>query len=160
MILFLSINIILSFVNANHFTKFHVYSNLTISNQSQLRLQLSNSIQVSKLTADKSCMLACSFYSDCAAATIEQNICTLFNNQTVLFDTIYSHSTKLFSKNKLKNCSDDFYADWTAMVCQAKKLYGTSCLSTEECMSSAGLECFNGSCQCLLPDYKYNFGEN
>ena len=127
---------------------------MTISNHFQSFLKLQNSFQVSKFNSDKSCMMACSLASDCAVATIQQNICTLFNNQTVLFYTVFSNNTKLFSKNEMKMCFDDFYADLTAMVCQAKKLNGISCLSTEECLSSTGLECHNGICQCLFSDYK------
>ena len=142
------------FAKATQFTKFLAYNNLTISNQSESFLKIQNSFQVSKFSPDNCCMLACSLASDCAVATIQQSVCTLFNNQTVLFYTVFSDNTKLFSKNEMQMCFDDFYADLTTMVCQARKLNGKSCLSTEECLSSAGLECHNGSCQCSLPDFK------
>ena len=154
MIFFLLINFILSFANANQFTKFNTYNNMAISNQSQPLLKLKNSFQVSKYSSDKSCLLACSAASNCAVATIEENICTLFNNQTVLINTIYSDSVKLFSKNEMKTCLDGYYANFTSMVCLPKKLNGIGCLSTEECLSSAGLECSNGKCLCPSTEYK------
>ena len=148
------INLTLSFTNANQFIKFNTYNNLTVSNRSQAFLKLKNGFQVSKYTPDKSCMLACSATSDCAVATIEENICTFFNNKTLLINTIYSNKTQLLSKNQLKECFDGYYANFTDMVCQVKKLNGKFCVSMEECMSSAGLECFNKICQCMLPDFK------
>ena len=154
MILFLSINFILSFANANQFTKFNTHNNLTVSNRSQSLLKLRTAFQVSKYTPDKSCMLACSATSDCGVATIEENICTLFNNQTVLINTVHSNNAKLFSKYEMKECFDGYYANVTAKVCHVKKLNGLSCLSNEECLSSAGLECSNGNCICKNPNYK------
>ena len=152
--LFILINFVLNFANANQFTKFNTYNNLTISNQSHSFLKLKNAFQVSKYSSDKSCLLACSAASNCAVATIEENICTLFNNQTVLINTIYSDNVKLFSKNEMKLCFDGYFANYTAMACQAKKLNGIGCLSTEECLSSSGLECSNGNCLCTNSDYK------
>ena len=154
MIFLLSINFILSIANANQFTRFNNYMNLTVSNRSQAFLRLKNAFQVSKYTPDKSCMLACSVASDCAVATIEEDICTLFNNQTVLINTVYSDKTKLFSKNEMKLCFDGYFANYTAMVCQAKKLNGIGCFLTEECLSSSGLECSNGKCLCSNSDIK------
>ena len=153
------INLILNFANANQFTKFLTYNNLGIASQSQPILKLKDSFQVSQQSPDKSCMLACSLNSDCVVAMIEENMCTLFNNQTVLLYTDFSNSSKLFSRNKMIMCPDEYYVNMSSIqYCQAKKLNGTSCLSMEECLSSSGLECSDGGCQCLLQDYKsYTF---
>jgi hypothetical protein len=147
--------LILTCINGDHFTKFLTYNNLTISDQFKPLLKLKNSFQVSKLRPEKYCMLACSSNPKCDVATIEQNICSLFNNETVLFNTIYSNNITLFSKNKMKICSDQYYVKMSAVpMCQLKKLYGVSCVSTEECLSSAGLECYNQNCLCTDPILK------
>ena len=155
MFLIFLIFLTLTCINGNLFTKFLAYNNLTISDQFIPLLKIKNSFQVSKLSSEKSCMLACSSNPECAVAMIEQNTCSLFNNQTVLFNTIYSDSITLFSKNKMKLCSDQYFVNISAVpMCKPKKLYGFSCVSTEECLSSAGLECYKQSCLCTDPILK------
>ena len=136
--------------SAVQLTKYYTYNNLSISIQAQGSLKLKGPFQVRKTNSAFYCMGECNQNQDCFVATVDScGLCTLYNNQTLLINTLYSNNTKLVSKQQMKECYDGYYADLTNMVCHQKKSNGISCLSSVECTDLAGLTCVNNTCQCL-----------
>ena len=145
----LKIAFLINIINGQQFIKYHIYENLTISDQFKPLLQLRESFQVSQYNPESKCILACNNEPKCNSLIIdESNICTLFNNQTTLIHIAPAGDIKLFSQIELKMCFDEFYPDLTALVCKVQKLFSILCLSSNECFNSLGLLCFNYSCQC------------
>ena len=139
----------INYVNGGQFTKYNIYTNLTISAQFKASLQLKQSFQVSKYSSEMKCMIACTAEMSCALVTVDQfNSCTLFSNQTTLINTVFSDNTKLMSKTEMNLCFSKFYADMSMLVCRPQKTINVSCLSSDECLDLTGLECLNGYCQC------------
>ena len=152
------LSLIVQYTDCNQFTRFYTYANLTISNQYIISLKIQDAFQVLSRQAASGCLLACSSSPSCAAAIFNAaNECTFLSNQTTLIATIASSNTTLFSKNQMPICFDGFYPNFNATVCLNQKLNAFSCLSGIECLVSAGLECSNNSCQCVLPNYKLKF---
>ena len=151
-------NLFVQYSYCNRFTRFHSYANLTILNQYLGSLKIQDAFQVLNRQVVAGCMLACSSNPNCAAAILDSaKECTLLSNKTTLIATIGSSNTTLFSKNQIPTCFDGFYPDFNATVCRNQKLNGLSCQSGIECLVSAGLECSNNSCQCVLPNYQLKF---
>ena len=147
----LGIEIMLINIVSCQYIKYQLYGNLTIANQFKPLLQLRKPFLVGKYNPDSKCMLACNNEPNCNSLTIDEaNICTLFNNQATLIHTASAIGIKLYSLIELKMCFDGFYADSSALVCKAQKLFSIACLSSNECLNSVGLQCFNSTCQCLL----------
>ena len=145
----LKIAFLINIISGQKFMKYHLYGNLTISDQFKPLLQLRESFQVSQYNPESKCMLSCNNEPNCNSLTIDKaNICTLFNNQTTLIHTATVIGIKFYSQIELKMCFDEFYADLTALVCRAQKLFSIPCLFSNECLNSLGLQCFNFSCQC------------
>ena len=143
------LNEFLILTNAVQFTKYYTYNNLIVSIQAQGSLKLKGPFQVRKSNPLIYCMGECNQNQDCFVATVDsRGLCTLYNNQTLLINTIYSNNTKLVSKQQMKQCFDGYYADLSNMVCYQKKSNGISCLSSVECQDFAGLSCMNNTCKC------------
>ena len=143
------VEVLLVIVDGSQFVKYHIYNNLGIANQFKYSLQVKQALLVGKYSPTNNCMAACNNESSCSIATLDGvNNCTMFNNQTTLINTVPTTGTNLFSKVEMQMCFNGFYANLTTLVCRAQKLYSVSCLYTNECLNSVGLQCFSGSCQC------------
>ena len=142
---------ILKNVVSCQFIKYRLYGNITIADQYAPLLQLREPFLVSQYNPAAKCMLACNNEPNCNTLTVNTaNICTLFTNQTTLIHMAPAIDIKLYSKVELKMCLNGFYADLTASVCRAQKMFSIACLSSNECLNSLGLQCFNSTCQCPL----------
>ena len=140
---------LLNIVYGDQLTIYHIYSNITISDQFKPLLKLREPFKVGQYNPDRKCMLACNNEPNCNMVSVDEaNNCALFNNQTTLIHTVPVIGNNLFSKIKLKMCFDGFYADMSALVCRAQKLFSIGCFSSDECLNSVGLQCFNSTCQC------------
>ena len=133
-----------------NFVKTKVYNKTTVKGIHFTNNSISNSFQVSNYNPLSDCTKSCIFRDDCALAVLnfEQNICTMFNNQTTLMNTESSVESILISKQELVICLNGYYPDFQLQVCKMTKTNGQICNSSIECIQNVGLVCLNMVCQC------------
>jgi hypothetical protein len=151
---FILLGCILSFLSSAKASAYKKLIDIDVAQLKKSSLQLGNSFKVYHFAE---CVDNCDLMNNCLAASLNvTNICTLFSDQTTLFDVERFDGTILMSKEiHLKACAnDDYYPDYTEKICKLKFTNQMVCINNEQCSNLKGLECKSGLCQCKLPDIK------
>lgn len=141
---------VFSMVNAE-FIRYRSMEKKKVSASSKAHLMIKNTFRVSDPLF---CNIKCNQDSSCSAVTIEnEKDCTMFTNETTLFDLEDSTTSVLMTKKELPKCpwKTRSYNE-NLNICVLLPLHNEVC--SDSCMHFRGLKCQSGKCQCLNPDLR------
>ena len=147
---------VISLVYSIEIVRYKIYEIRDVNDAVAANLVLDGPFKVNDKTARMSCGIKCNLQSSCEVFSLNNtNYCTLYSDQTTVFDLKISTTSSIYAKYKIKACLDpETYADYNLMTCIPKHAYNQPCNYTEQCSSLMGLECADHKCLCANSNEK------
>lgn len=121
-----------------------------------VNLLVDGPFKVNAKTAYLSCGMKCNLQSPCSVFSLNAtNYCTLYSDQTTIFDLQPSTTSSVYAKFPITACNNPrSYADFDLGKCKQMHNIDAACNRSEQCDYGRGLDCFENKCRCKDYDEK------